>query len=201
MARGNHSLVLRSRGDWEGDGEKRPALEGETDTHACATADGSARPVMPAATPSPAAAAPPASVSGGACEAWCAEPCAELNGPYQSECGGCVGAQYQCRPGAPGFEDVKGGSGAGSPTSISISASGSTSRLDDTGAATSGAQPARRPWHLPSSDAERRAEVVAARASFSDGESEMPSTLSCAAHLRWIGSGDASVAVCPILNG
>lgn len=40
--------------------------------------------------------------SSDACFAHCEEPCEELNGDLESECGGCTGA-VSCKPGAPGF--------------------------------------------------------------------------------------------------
>ena len=33
----------------------------------------------------------------------CANPCAELNGDVEHECGACSGASFGCRPGASGF--------------------------------------------------------------------------------------------------
>ena len=31
------------------------------------------------------------------CESWCSNPCSELNGNFQDECGACVGDDYQCK--------------------------------------------------------------------------------------------------------
>ena len=39
----------------------------------------------------------------GNCEEWCKDSCLELNGDPKTECGGCKGPEYACRPGAQGF--------------------------------------------------------------------------------------------------
>ena len=39
-----------------------------------------------------------------ACEPYCLEPCAKLNGDVTSECDSCDADEYLCQPGAPGFE-------------------------------------------------------------------------------------------------
>ena len=39
----------------------------------------------------------------GSCEAWCTNPCAELNGNTVEECGSCEGDDYACRPGTADF--------------------------------------------------------------------------------------------------
>ena len=38
------------------------------------------------------------------CEPWCSEPCAELNGNVQIECGACTKDKNRCYPGASGYE-------------------------------------------------------------------------------------------------
>jgi len=40
-----------------------------------------------------------------ACEEWCAEPCAELNGDVETECGACSSG-WRCWPGAHDFAKV-----------------------------------------------------------------------------------------------
>lgn len=118
------------------------------------------------------AAAPP--VAGATCEPFCEDvPCTELNGNIDYECGACMGAQYRCRPGTPGFP----GRQAPPPPPPEP-----TPPADDT------------PTRVSVGNSGSVALAV-------DVDDTVPDGLSCTPHVRTLGEGPSALRVCPILNG
>ena len=143
------------------------------------------------------------------CEPWCEEPCAFLNGDVRYECNSCVGAQFRCRPGEPGYP------GAAAAATVTVSATGDAvpgrpSNIDvvarPAGPQTIAAMAA---WADANAAAlaSGGASMDEASGGFSVGgasptvEFEELVEASCAPYLRTIGEGANAVAVCPVLNG